>query len=197
MNRLLLTSLIATSAMAATGLHAETYVDHARVRSVQPQYETVQVPRQACTSRWVQEQRRVDAPRQYGGAVIGGVAGAVLGSQVGDGSGRNVATAVGAVLGALTGDRVANRGRHDRYETAPRELQHCQMVLEPQQRFTGYQVIYEYRGQRYAALMQQEPGRTMPIQVSADPWGRRINVSPYYGPQSPNRSYGPYGPHDR
>lgn len=178
MKRLILASLIATSALAANGVQAATYTEQARVRDVQPRYETVQVPRQACINQWVQEPHRVEAPRQYGGAVIGGVAGALLGNQVGDGSGRAVATALGAVLGAYTGDRVANRG-HDgrdgwngRYQTAPRQVQNCQTVYDTQQRITGYNVTYEYRGQRYTTVMAQAPaGRTIPIQVSSDPRG--------------------------
>jgi len=175
MQRQILATLIATSALAATGVQAATFTEQARVRDVQPQYQTVQVPRQACTSQWVQDTRRVEAPRQYGGAIIGGVAGALLGNQVGDGSGRAVATALGAVLGAYTGDRVANRGHDDRYgrhDNAPRQVQNCQTVYESEQRITGYNVTYDYRGQRYTTVMAQAPtGRTIPIQVSADPRG--------------------------
>ena len=58
--------------------HAQNYVDNARVAGVEPQYESVNVPRQECSSRWVGE------PRRVGGATtaapfIGGVAGALLG----------------------------------------------------------------------------------------------------------------------
>lgn len=173
MQRLNLASLIVTSALAATGVQAATYVDQAPVRNVQPRYETVQVPRQACSSQWVHEHRRAEAPRQYGGAVIGGVAGALLGNQVGDGNGRAVATALGAVLGAYTGDRVANRNTQSRYDTGPREVQNCQTVYETEQRITGYQVTYEYRGQHYSTVMAQAPGRTIPIQVSAPPYPSR------------------------
>ena len=166
MKRLALIPLLAT---AAIGLHAETYVDNARVRSVQPQYENVSVPRQECSSRWVNETRRIDAPREYGGAVIGGVAGALLGNQVGNGHGREAATALGAVLGAFTGDRVANRDRVDQYEQVPREVTSCRMVNDVQQRLTGYQVSYEYRGQQFTALLPQNPGPNLQVRVSVDP----------------------------
>ena len=166
MKRLALIPLLAT---AAIGLHAETYVDNARVRSVQPQYENVSVPRQECSSHWVNETRRIDAPREYGGAVIGGVAGALLGNQVGNGHGREAATALGAVLGAFTGDRVANRDRVDQYEQVPREVTSCRMVNDVQQRLTGYQVSYEYRGQQFTALLPQNPGPNLQVRVSVDP----------------------------
>ncbi len=166
MNRALLLALLASTSVAA---QAQTYVDTARVRSVQQQYESVTVPRQECTSQWVNETRRVDARRNYGGAVLGGVAGAVVGNQLGNGHGREAATAVGAVVGAFTGDRVANRGRHDRYEDAPRQVQSCQTVNEVQQRLTGYQVTYEYRGQEFTALLPENPGRHLQVQVSVEP----------------------------
>lgn len=159
----LLTSVVATA-------HADTYVDTARVRSVQPQYETVTVPRRECTSQWINETHRVESRRGYGGAVIGGVAGAVLGNQVGKGHGREAATALGAVVGAFTGDRVSNGERGgDRYEQIPRQVQTCQTVNELQQRLTGYQVGYEYRGQSFTALLPQDPGPRMQVRVSVSP----------------------------
>jgi len=163
----LLAPLMATSALAA---HADSYVDTARVRSVQPQYETVTVPRQQCSSQWINESRRIEDRRGYGGAVIGGVAGALLGNQVGKGHGREAATALGAVVGAFTGDRVSNGERGgDRYEQVPRQVQSCQTVNELQQRLTGYQVNYEYLGQSFTALMPQDPGQRMQVRVSVDP----------------------------
>ena len=60
---------------AALTAHAESYIDTARVRSVQPHYETVTVPRQQCTSQWINETHRVESHHGYGGAVVGGATG--------------------------------------------------------------------------------------------------------------------------
>ena len=166
MKRLALIPLLVTAAFAA---QADTYMDNARVRSVQPQYENVTVPRQQCTSQMVNETQRIEAPRQYGGAVIGGVAGALLGNQVGRGHGREAGTALGAVVGAFAGDRIANRDRVDQYQTVPREVTTCQTVNDVQQRLTGYQVSYEYRGQQFTALLPQNPGANLQVRVSVDP----------------------------
>lgn len=168
MKRLALLPLLAT---AAVGLHAETYVDNARVRSVDPQYESVNVPRQECTSQWVNEQRPVGR-RDYGGAVLGGVAGALLGNQVGRGHGREATTALGAVVGAFAGDNMANRDRRDQYEEVPREVTTCRTVNDVQSRISGYQVDYEYRGQRFSTLMHENPGPYLQVRVSVDPVGR-------------------------
>lgn len=162
----LVLSLLAAFATAA---QAESFIDTARVRSALPQYENVSVPRQACTTSWVNEPQRIEGDRNYGGAVIGGVAGAVLGNQLGKGHGREATTALGAVVGAFTGDHMSNRGRGDRYEQVPRQVQTCQTVNEVQQRLTGYQVTYEYRGQEYTALLPQDPGRKLQVRVSVDP----------------------------
>ena len=76
------------------------------------------------------------------------------------------------VIGAFTGDRVANRGGHDRYgyeETTPRQVQSCQTVNEVQQRLNGYQVSYEYRGQLFTTVLPHDPGRNLQVRVSVDP----------------------------
>ena len=168
-------------ATAVVGLHAETYVDNARVLSVDPQYESVGVPRQECTRQWVNEPRRTGRG-DYGGAVVGGVVGALLGNQVGRGHGREAATALGAVVGAFAGDRAANRDRSDRYEAdryeeVPREVKTCRTVNEVQTRIVAYRVDYEYRGQRFSTLMHDNPGQQLQVRVSVDPVGREYDAS--------------------
>jgi uncharacterized protein YcfJ len=159
-------ALLPLFALAAAGLHAETYFDTARVRTVEPQYENITVPRQACTQQMVNEVRQTSAPN-YGGAVIGGVAGALLGNQVGGGHGREAATALGAVVGAFAGNNLANGG--PRYEQVPREVTTCQTVNEVQARLTGYRVGYDYRGQRYTTFMREQPGPELQVRVSVEP----------------------------
>jgi uncharacterized protein YcfJ len=159
-------------ASGAAAIHAEAFLDNARVRSVEPQYESVSLPREECSSQWVTEARRTGGGQNYGGAVIGGVAGALLGNQVGKGHGREAATAVGAVVGAFAGDHLANRDRRERYEEVPREVTTCRMVSDVQTRIAGYRVNYEYRGQHFTTLMHEPPGPNLQVRVSVDPVGR-------------------------
>ena len=140
MNRLAITCLLSAFAAAA---QAESFLDNARVRSAQPQYESVTVPREACTSQWVNETRRVsgggynngygNGGPNYGGVILGGVAGGVLGNQVGKGHGREAATAIGAVVGALAGNHIAGNGYNynqpDQYQQVPRQVTSCQTCL--------------------------------------------------------------------
>ena len=171
MNRTALFALLATAAFGAQA-QAHTYTDNARVLGAEPQYENVSVPRQECRNDWVTESRSTGG-RNYGGAVVGGLAGALLGNQVGRGHGREAATAVGAVIGAFTGDNVANRGRWEqRDEPVSREVTSCRTVSDVQSRIVGYRVDYEYRGQRFSTLMQDQPGSYVPVRVTVEPVGR-------------------------
>lgn len=199
MKRLLTAAILATAAIAA---QSQTMIDTARVRSVQPQYQNTQVPRQECTTRWrsahdsratqvYQDQYPQQYPQQqypnqqdsrsYGGAVLGGLAGGVLGNQVGGGNGKVAATAIGAVLGALTGDNLDNRnGRQAQpypvqaypapvYQNTDRGGERCQTVYESQSQLTGYQVVYDYRGQTYSTFMRNNPGNSLRVRVSVEP----------------------------
>lgn len=183
-------AIVCVLAAGAAGVQAETFVDHARVRSVEPQYDNVSVPRTQCRSQWQRDGgRHFDGQSNYsggavlggyGGAVLGGVAGALVGNQVGKGHGREAATAVGAVVGAFAGDRIANGDRFadggrfandrrwDRHDEE-REVKRCWTVNEVQPRITGYSVHYEYRGQQYATLLREHPGQTLQVRVSVDP----------------------------
>ncbi len=172
MNRPAIASALLLATLAA-GAHAQSFTDNARVRAVEPQYETVQVPRNECTSQWVTEQP-VAAPSAggYGGAIIGGVAGGLLGNQVGKGHGREAATAAGAIVGALAGDRIANSGPVTAPPPQQREVRSCRTVYDAQSRLTGYRVTYEYRGYEYSTIMREQPGQTLPVRVSVTPLER-------------------------
>ena len=87
--------------------------------------------------------------------------------------GREAATAVGAVVGALTGDDIARRGRWEQpYEPVAREVTSCRTVSDVQPHLVSYRVDYEYRGQRFSTLMQDQPGPFVPVRVSVEPVGR-------------------------
>lgn len=90
------------------------------------------------------------------GTLLGGVAGGILGNQVGRGTGRTVATAAGAVGGALAGNAIAGN-MQDRPS--------CQMVAEQVQVPVGYDVTYEFSGQRGQVRMPQQPGPTIVVEV--------------------------------
>lgn len=175
MNRIATASVLAAAIAGMAAAQADTFFDNARVRSVEPQYEQVTVPRQQCSTQWVTESRPVSGGynnqgTNVAGTLIGGVAGGILGHQVGGGSGRDAATAVGAVVGALAGNHIANNNaRPTQYVNEQRQVQQCTTVNEVQQRVTGYRVAYDYRGQVYTTFMRDQPGRDLQVRVSVDP----------------------------
>ena len=152
MNRSALASALLLATVAGAG-HAQSFNDQARVRAVEPQYETVQVPRAG----------------GYGGAIIGGVAGGLLGNQVGKGHGKEAATAAGAIVGAIAGDRIANNGAVAAPAPEAREVRSCNTVYDAQNRLTGYRVVYDYRGVEASTVMREQPGATIPVRVSVTP----------------------------
>lgn len=167
-------AIICLATLLAAGVQAQTFNDTARVRTVNPQYENVSVPRNECTNQWVTEQQPVASSRNYGGLALGGIAGAVLGNQIGGGRGRQAATALGAVVGALTGEQLATQnswggGYQQASPLQQREVQSCRTVNDVQSRLTGYQVEYEYRGQVYSTVTRENPGRTLAVRVSVAP----------------------------
>jgi uncharacterized protein YcfJ len=166
MKRLALATVLSAAALTA---QADPFYDQARVRGVEPRYDTVNVPREECSRHWVSERHAVGPQHNPGGLVIGGVAGALLGNQVGKGHGREAATALGAVVGAVAGDRIANRDRGDSYDEVPREVTTCRTVNEVRSRVIGYDVTYEYRGQLFTKLMRDNPGSSLRVRVSVDP----------------------------
>lgn len=178
MKRAALVALLATGAIAAQAQPQflvqpqpapQSFVDRARVQGVEPQYENVQMPRQECTSQWVNEARPVAGGNGYGGAIVGGLAGGIVGNQVGKGHGREAATAVGAVIGAFAGDRIANNNQPAQYEQAQREVRTCRTVNDVQQRLMGYRVTYTYAGNQYSTITREQPGNTLPVRVSVTP----------------------------
>ena len=167
---------------AAAGVQAQTFNDTARVRHVEPQYEQVSVPRQECHTQWVTDyqpvavQQPAASNRNYTGLVLGGVVGGLAGNQIGKGHGREAATAVGAVVGALAGEHLAGQNGWGGQQAQPvqqqpvqRQVQNCRPVNDVQSRLTGYRVTYEYQGRSYTTVTREQPGRTLPVQVTVAP----------------------------
>jgi len=177
-------AMICIATAAAAGVQAQIFNDTARVRQVEPQYENVSVPRQECRTEWITENQpsQVDA-RNYGGLVLGGVVGGLAGNQIGKGHGREAATAVGAVVGALAGNHLAGQNGWGGQPQQPvqRQVQNCRPVNDVQSRLTGYRVTYEYQGQTHTTVMRDNPGRTIPVQVSVVPV-----QAEYHGQYRPN-----------
>ena len=159
----------------------------------------VAIPQQSCG-----DVTQIARPQTSGGgAMAGALLGGVVGNSIGGGAGRVVATGPAAVAGAILGDR-AEAANSPAVETA---MRNCQTVTYYENRITGYDVTYEYRGQRYSERFAQDPGARVALKVSVSPAGEAVNpplastlvvavptvVSSIYVPVIGYSPYAPYG----
>lgn len=127
------------------------------VISATPVMQQVAVPRLVC-----QNQQVAVTPQPSGaGAVIGAIAGGVIGSAFGGGSGHALATAAGALGGAVLGNQAEAQ-----QPAQIQSVQNCNTQTFYQNQAAYYDVVYEYAGRRYQVQMANDPGRTVPVQVT-------------------------------
>ncbi len=121
----------------------------------------VTVPQQQCT-----EQQAAVAPHTSGGgALLGALVGGVVGHGLGEGFGRAAATGLGAVAGSVIGDRA--EAANTPADTVP--VRSCQTVNTVENRIVGYDVTYDYNGQRYTTRLAQDPGDRIALNVNVTP----------------------------
>ena len=158
MNTMLKTGLAAAASAALLGAYSTARAaDYANVVSATPVTTSVAVPRQDC----VQSEQLVQAPPSGAGALIGAIAGGVIGNQFGHGFGRAAATGFGAVAGSAIGNNVEANA------TPPQAVpvRQCRTVNGYETRVVGYDVVYEYHGQRYSTRLPNDPGPRLAIDV--------------------------------
>lgn len=191
--------------IAALGLAAACgsalATEYGTVVSATPVTAQVAVPLQQCSEQQVQVQPRTSG----GGALLGALVGGVVGHNIGDGLGRAAATGLGAVAGSVIGDRA--EAANTPAATVP--VRNCQTLTSYENRVIGYDVTYDYNGQRYSTRVAQDPGPRIALNVSVTPAAGPVAAVPvqpapvttvapppvvvapaygYYGPY-----YGPYG----
>ncbi len=157
-------TIIHTTAAAAAGVAAlfgvsanASAAEYARVVSSTPVSSSVAVPRQECA----EVQQIVQQQPSGAGALIGAIAGGVLGNQFGHGFGRAAATGVGVVAGSAIGNNVEANANPPQTVASQR----CRTVSSYQNRVVGYDVVYEYNGQRYSTRLPSDPGQRLAIDI--------------------------------
>ena len=132
---------------------------YAQVLHASPAYEMVhtRVSEQRCDGA------AVEGGKIGPGTVVGAVIGGALGNQAGKGNGRKAATLAGAALGGAIGQRL------DR-NSAP-NTGRCRTVAvdREERRLVGYDVEYQYRGEKYMSRLDADPGNRVRIRVSVAP----------------------------
>jgi uncharacterized protein YcfJ len=145
----------ATALLGLTGAaHAAEY---ASVISATPVTGSVPVPRQACADG----ERVVQQQPSGAGALIGAIVGGVVGNQFGHGVGRAAATGLGVVAGSAIGNQAEVNGN----PATAVPVRDCRTVTQYENRVVGYDVVYEYNGQRYTTRTAGDPGPRLAIDV--------------------------------
>lgn len=150
----------------------------ARVVRVEPIVRVVRVsePRRRC---WDEDYVvRYEAPRHggtAGSAILGGIIGGAVGNAFGSGRGRDAATVAGVLIGSSIGHDRAVRDA-ERYGAGREEVrtrQRCDVddAWHEEERIEGYDVTYEYMGDRYRTRMSHDPGDELKVWVSVRPVG--------------------------
>ena len=152
------TSLQAAALVALLGgTAAAQATEYGTVASSTPVTASVPVSRQVCSDG----QQVVQAAPSGAGAVIGAIAGGVIGHQFGNGFGRAAATGIGAIAGSAIGNQVEANAN------PPTEVpvRRCQNVTSYENRVVGYDVMYDYAGQRYSTRTARDPGTQIAVNV--------------------------------
>lgn len=160
----LVTLLLGAVANVAWADNQTSFNDRAQVISSTPVYQQVNDPRREC---WTETVNANDgnntAEHGYGGAILGGLVGGLLGNTVGGGNGRTAATAVGAVTGAMVGDKIGN---NQPSYSQPRQVEHCTNHDNYHQVISGYNVVYRYQNRTFNAVLPQDPGNFVNVNVN-------------------------------
>lgn len=149
--------LLLAAGLAAAGGTAFA-AEYGTVISATPVTTRVAVPHQTCRD----EPQAYAPPTSGGGALLGAVIGGVFGNAIGGGSGQALATGVGAIAGAMTGDRLEAGSTPPAVAT----VRNCWTSTGYEDRVVGYDVVYEYNGQRRSARVAQHPGERIALDVA-------------------------------
>ena len=158
------TSALLLSALAAQAQEVGQVITRTAV------YQQVAVPRQSCT----QSPAVAPAQNSGGGAIIGAIAGGLIGSQLGGRDSKGIAAMAGVIGGAVLGDKAESQSN------SPQPTTTCTTQTVYENRLVGYNVVYEYAGKQYNVQLPQDPGPTIPLQVT--PLGAPRSEAPATAP---------------
>lgn len=130
---------------------------YANVVSATPAISSVATPRQEC----VDAEQYVQRQPSGAGALIGAIVGGVAGNQFGHGFGRAAATGLGVVAGSAIGNQVETNNN----PAGAVPVRRCRTVNGYEDRVVGYDVVYDYNGQRYTTRLPQDPGPRLAIDI--------------------------------
>jgi uncharacterized protein YcfJ len=144
--------------------------DYARVVDVNPVVRKVrvEVPRRECWTEVVYDNEPQGYRGVAGPTLLGAAIGGVLGHQF---EGHSNATLIGALVGGAIGHDVGERRRVQYSQPVGREVERCDERIEQsyEERIDGYDVEYEYAGQRFHTRLPYDPGDRIRVRVAVTP----------------------------
>jgi uncharacterized protein YcfJ len=170
MNTMKISACAAAAAALLGGTGVANAAEYANVISATPVTGSVPVPRQACAdgTQIVRQQP------SGAGALVGAIVGGVVGNQFGAGFGRAAATGLGVVAGSAIG----NQAEANANPPAAVPVRSCRTVMQYENRIVGYDVVYEYNGQRYTTRTAGDPGPRLAIDVRPQGGAAYDNAGP-------------------
>lgn len=164
---LLLTATAASAQYASEPYYEEPVPEnvtygYAQVLRADPVYDLV--PTRTQEERCDGQTYR-DGGDPTGGTVLGAIVGAAIGNQIGKGDGRKAATVAGAVAGGAIGRNI------DKNNGSAGVRPGCRIVeVEREQRqLVGFDVEYQYKGEKFMSRLSYDPGNRLRVRVSVTP----------------------------
>lgn len=164
-------ALFTSTALAADGYEAESYIINVPVVDVRPMIEIVEVstPREVCRDERV-EHYVDDGPRgPKTSTIVGTVVGAAIGNNIVEGKDRESARIAGALLGGAIGRNIGHRNAHKRKVVSYERRCEIEHVSHEEERISGYRVSYRYDGRTFVTRTRTDPGDTLRLRVSVAP----------------------------
>lgn len=170
-------AVLVTAGGATAGYKMYASAHSASVLSAKQLTRTVKIPRQDCHDETVTHTKPVKDQNRLLGTGLGAVVGGLLGHQVGGGSGKTLATVAGAAAGGYAGNKIQQKTQQaDTYTTTE---QRCVTAYDRKEEPAGFEVVYEYAGQRHHVHMSRDPGRSLPVKDG------KVVLDPGQDPQAP------------
>lgn len=166
-------ALLGASSLSLAENHR--FYDYAKVKEVTPIYKTYQhrVPEENCWVETVKTERHRPRRNSATSTLVGGLIGGAIGHAVGHNkSNKRVGAVVGSALGLSIGHDIGRRNRQpDRYDVSYDDVERCEVSYqtETEERLTGYDVTYKYRGEIYSTFMEEHPGKRIKVSVNIQP----------------------------
>ena len=154
-------AVVVVAGSAVAGYHMYESANSAKVLSAKALTRTVKTPRQDCHDETVTHTKPVQDQNRLIGTGLGAVVGGLLGHQVGGGSGKTVATVAGAAAGGYAGNKIQQKTQQG--DTYTSTEQRCSTVYDRKEEPAGFDVVYEYKGEKHHLHTDKDPGSSLPV----------------------------------